>query len=204
MGWLTNIGKGIMGAARTVSRLPGISATPLGAAASAVTVGGALFSGGGGSGGQVPTGLPALPQLPGGGGAYAAAGGPLATQHATRGSYAMPLLTIDVIRQLEAAGLMTGFSGLSTYYRSPRHDQVVVHPVQGGTRMTFALNKKLARAWGLWSPARKPPISAGKWHAISQANSAVKTLKRMNRAAKAVANFGTKQRLLPPPSKGRR
>lgn len=153
-----------------------------------------------------PAGLPALPALPGGAMMATAGGGggameAFAVQSAAtgrRGSVAMPPLTIEMIRQLEAAGLMTGFSQLRTFRRSPRKDQVVVHPMDPatGSVATFALNKKLARTWGLWKPASKPPISAGEMNAIRKANSVVKKLRNLNSEVKKVANFG--QRIGPP------
>jgi hypothetical protein len=114
-------------------------------------------------------------------------------QAAGKSSYAMPELSMEMMSQLKAAGLFTGFSELKSYKRSPRKDQVVVHPVSSsGQVLTFALNKKLARQWKLWKPAAKPPMSAGVWHAVQKANRAVKTLQMMNREVKKVANFGAK------------
>lgn len=152
--------------------------------------------GGGGGGGAMPQ----LPMLPAPGAMAATAGGGMGPMDAfamqaaatgRRGSVAMPPMTMEMIQQLQAAGLMTGFKDLRVFRRSPRKDHVVVHPVgaDGGVA-TFALHKKLARTWGLWSPSAKPPISAGDWNAIRRANAVVKKLKGMNSDVRKVSNFG--------------
>lgn len=180
-------------------------ASPLGAVAGLAAGGYAAYQAltGGGQGGGVAPPLPQLPMLPQGammaGMDTGAGGGPamdaFQLQISGKRSIAMPAMTIDMIRQLEAAGLMTGFASLRTYRRSPRKDQVVVHPIGAdGQVATFALNKRLARAWQLWKPARKPPMSAGTWNAVQKANRAVDILRKMNTEVKKVSNFGQKAR----------
>lgn len=167
-------------------------------AAGAAALGGIIGSRFADSGGA-PAGLPALPggggfpMLPGGGGMMEAA----AMQQAVsgrKGTASMPPLTMEMIQQLEAAGLMIGYKDLRPAFRSPRKGFVVVHP--GGTA-TFALRKDVAKAWGLWKPSSKPPISAGDWNAIRKANQVVKKLARMNRDARKVANFGSRRATRP-------
>lgn len=48
---------------------------------------------------------------------------------------------------------------LKTYYRAPR-GYVIVKDASG---RPFAVNKAIAKSFGLWRPAAKPPISATDW-----------------------------------------
>lgn len=177
-----------------LSQIPGV-----GMGMMAMDVISGISGGGGQSAVAQSSALPGLPPPMAGGGMMttAAAGGPMGTfalQAAAGNSFAEPQLTIDMIRALEAAGLMTGFKDLKQSFRSPKKGQVVVHPKSGGT---FALDKKLARKWYGWKPAAKPPISAGEMNAIRKANNVVKKLRKLNGEVKKVANFG--QRSLPRP-----
>lgn len=158
----------------------------------------------GGGGGGLPglpsyaSGLPALPGMPAGGG-VAGPPGAFVTQAASRGSHVMPMLTMDMIKALELSGQMIGFKDLKPMYKSPRRGLVIVHPqlAPGQAPATFALDKKLARAWGLWKPSAKPPISAGDWNSIQRANRVVKKLAKVTRQVKKVANFGSSRRSAP-------
>lgn len=179
-------------------------ASPLGAAVGLAAGGFAAYQslmGGRGGGGvpQLPPMTGIAPGVPfsamdaGAGQLQTTSGamGAMQLQIAGKRSFAMPELTIEMIRQLEAAGLMTGFSQLRTYHRSPRPDHVVVHPVgRDGQVSTFALHKKLARAWGLWKPAAKPPMSVGMHRSILRANAARKVITSLNSDMKKIANFG--------------
>jgi len=140
--------------------------------------------GGGNTGVSGGMGYPALPTAPPPGGSPV-----FQTQGAARSSYVMPNLDASMIAQLEAAGLMIGFSALRTFHRSPSKKHVIVHPTP---TQTFALEKGLARKWGLWKPSAKPPISAGDWHAITRANHVIKKLKHMGSEVRKVANFGSR------------
>jgi len=148
--------------------------------------GGVSMLGGGNTGIVKPAGLPALPGMPMG----AAAGLPATT---SAGKIA-PQFPTDKgsLDALVAAGIMIPFNKLGIKHYAP-NGYVVVH-VNG---MTIGLRKAEARALHLWKAARKPPMSAGTWHAIQKSHQAVKVLKRMNKMMTSVANFGGHRRLPP-------
>jgi hypothetical protein len=52
-------------------------------------------------------------------------------------------------------------SVLKTYFRAPKGYVIVRDP---GTGSVVAVRKAIAKAYHLWKPARKPPISASDWH----------------------------------------
>jgi len=52
-------------------------------------------------------------------------------------------------------------SVLKTYYRAPKGYVIVRDPASG---QVMAVRKAIAKAYHLWKPARKPPISASDWH----------------------------------------
>lgn len=186
--WLRKLGRTVS----KVAKLPGVNMLPgVSMAASALDVGLNLASVT--SGGSRSPGLPQLPAFPSSARASSPAmsfGAPVpaafATQAAARTGIAPPPLTIDLINQMKAAGLLTGNAELLNYKRSPRKDQVVVNWPGGGV---VALNKRLARAWGMWKPAKKPPISVGEMSAVNKANSVVKKFTKLERSLKKVANF---------------
>lgn len=59
---------------------------------------------------------------------------------------------------------------------APRGYVVVIDP-QSGEKVS--MNKKVARACGLWKPARKPPIKASDYRCLTRANAVVKKLDRV-------------------------
>jgi len=59
---------------------------------------------------------------------------------------------------------------------APRGYVVVIDPQSG---QKVAMNKKVARACGLWKPARKPPIKASDYRCLTRANAVVKKLDRV-------------------------
>lgn len=189
---------------RTVSMaIPGLG-IGLAAIEGAKFASGMLRSQGGGGG---AAGLPALPALPAPGGMMTTTSGGGIMEAATvqqavtgkRGTGSMPPLTMEMIQQLQAAGLMIGFKDLRVTHRSPIKGFVVVHPrdPQSGQVATFALRKDIARKWGLWSAQTKPPITGGDINAIRKANSVVKKLRKLNSEVKSVANFGQTARRQP-------
>lgn len=62
---------------------------------------------------------------------------------------------------------------LKTYYRAPKGYVIVRDPSTGNV---MAVRKAVAKAYKLWRPARKPPISAGDWHRYQTAKSVEKKL----------------------------
>lgn len=64
---------------------------------------------------------------------------------------------------------------LKPYYRAPR-GYVVIRDAQG---RPFAVNKQMARAFGLWRPKKKPPISVSDWQAFQKAQRVEKKLRKI-------------------------
>lgn len=75
-------------------------------------------------------------------------------------------------------------SYLRIQYRAPR-GYVVVRDPQG---RRYAMAKGIARSMGLWTQARKPPISAGDWHKYQTAQTVEKKLRKL--ASKALRGRG--------------
>lgn len=116
-------------------------------------------------------------------------GDPFAVQANARGSYAAPRFDMAMIEQLKAAGLFIGNADLRGYLRSPSKKHVVVHVQQDGATLTFALEKQLAKKWGLWKAQSKPPITAGEMNAIRKASRAISKFQGVEKAAKKIANW---------------
>ncbi|MEJ2746294.1 MAG: hypothetical protein P8123_11525 [bacterium] len=64
---------------------------------------------------------------------------------------------------------------LKTYYRAPR-GYVVLRDANG---RPFAINKAMAKSFGLWKPRKKPPISVSDWQAFKKAERVEKKLKKI-------------------------
>lgn len=64
---------------------------------------------------------------------------------------------------------------LKPYYRAPR-GYVVLHDASG---KPFAVNKAMAKAFGLWKPAAKPPISATDWKHYKRNKTIEKRLRKI-------------------------
>lgn len=64
---------------------------------------------------------------------------------------------------------------LTPVYRAPR-GYVVIKDAKG---RPFAVNKAMAKAFGLWKPKRKPPISVSDWQAFKKAERVEKKLKKI-------------------------
>jgi hypothetical protein len=133
----------------------------LGAAGAALTSGGAP---------GLPSGIPGLPAPQGGGGGLPFWKGP-------GGALQMPW---SDPQQLFQAPYAYDDSYLKVTYRAPR-GYVVVRDSQG---RPYAMAKSIARAVGMYHPARKPPISAGDWHKYQTAATVEKKLRHI--AGKAV------------------
>lgn len=64
---------------------------------------------------------------------------------------------------------------LKPYYRAPR-GYVVVRDASG---RPFAVNKTIARQFGIWKPKKKPPISVSDWQAFKKAQRVEKKLRKV-------------------------
>lgn len=66
-------------------------------------------------------------------------------------------------------------SALRVYYRAPKGYVVVRDP----SGKPYAVLKSVARSFGLWKPARKPPISATDWKNFKRNQAIEKKLKKI-------------------------
>lgn len=64
---------------------------------------------------------------------------------------------------------------LKTYYRAPK-GYVIVRDNQG---RPFAVNKMIARQFGIWKPNKKPPISVRDWSSFQRAKRVEKKLRKI-------------------------
>lgn len=64
---------------------------------------------------------------------------------------------------------------LKAYYRAPK-GYVVIRDANG---RPFAVNKQIARSFGLWRPKKKPPISVSDWQAFQKAQRVEKKLRKI-------------------------
>ena len=113
---------------------------------------------------------PALPPPPGGmAGPPALPGQPGA--HPSMGKRSIFRDDPNVIEALKPYAIPA--RDLKTFHRAPR-GFVVVYDQVGDP---YGLPKQLARAYGLWKPAARPPISATDWKAFKRAASVGKKLK---------------------------
>lgn len=86
------------------------------------------------------------------------------------------------------AGLppIIGAGFLKTYLRAPKGYVIVRDEVNN---VTVGMLKTVAKARGLWKPAKKPPITVRDWNDLKGANRTVNKLKRIGKMAENVANF---------------
>jgi hypothetical protein len=89
-------------------------------------------------------------------------------------------------------------SVLKTYYRAPKGYVIVRDPSSGSV---VAVRKAVARAYKLWRPARKPPISASDWHHYQRNQALEKKLLKI--AGPAYRKHHTKHAGGVPAKKGR-
>jgi len=170
--------------AKTASRIPGVRqvarAVPfLGTAiavAEGVDIGRNLLRGGGGGG------LPALPQFATGNMAPLP-GGPGADPNMGKRSIFRD--DPNVAEYLKQFAIDDRF--LKTYHRAPR-GYVVRRDANGDV---FALPKKIAQQYAGWKPAKKPPISVRDWSAMQRAQTVIKKLGVVDKAARKLARFGS-------------
>lgn len=132
------------------------------------------YFGGGGGGAGTSAGLPALPNFGGGGGMPAAPMVPMQAAAPQMGNRSIFRNDPNVIAALKPYAI--SMHNLRTYYRAPK-GFVIVHDTNGDP---FGLPKNVARAYGLWKPSAKPPISATDWKAFKRAKSVSKKLNKIH------------------------
>jgi hypothetical protein len=192
MGWLSSLGGAVMGGVRTITRNPITNAAasfiPGGGlimkAASIATTGAGLLSigsslfGGGGSGA-----MPALPGMPGvaGQGPMGPAGALNPDPNAGRRSIFRD--DPNVHAALKPYAIDNRF--LKSMYRGPR-GYVVLKDPNGDA---YAIPKWLAKAYGMWRPKKKPPISVRQWQAMKRTRSTMKTLNKVEKVGRELARF---------------
>jgi hypothetical protein len=103
-----------------------------------------------------------------------------------RGRHRIP--PVQAIEMLISAGVTLGSNYWRTKVCAPPGYVMVTHPISGGK---LAVPKSMAINAGLWSPHKKPPISVRQWHALKNAKSAIKQLRRVEKAAHIVQHATT-------------
>lgn len=178
MGFFSSLAK----VGRAVGSVVGkVSRSPLGKIASSVIPGAGLalgamsavdmasgfMGGGGGSNAPLPPG--GMPALPGGGPMIPANGA-----NVGMGQRSIFRNDPNVIAALKPYAI--SMHNLRTYHRAPK-GYVIVHDEKGDP---MGLPKQLAKAYGLWKPSAKPPISATDWKAFKRAASVSKKLNKIH------------------------
>jgi hypothetical protein len=127
---------------------------------------------------QQGSGLPNLPSLSGVTGGTLMPSqfpsiGTLPFWRGPNGKFQMPWQDPNVANYLKQFALDDAY--LKVSYRAPK-GYVVVRDPKG---KPYCLLKSAAKFFGLWHPARKPPISAGDWHKYQTAHAVVKKLRKI-------------------------
>jgi len=199
MGFFSKLGSVVssgLSLVANVGRSPLGSFIP-GASLAAGTIGAARMLSGGGS-----SGVPALPTPPGW-----VPGLPASAQRAApgRGRLPMGIGNFDPnpgwIPRGPGGKMQIPFTGSSTpdalkqwslddqflrvYYRAPK-GYVVIRDANG---KPFPVMKSAAKAFGLWKPAKKPPISVRDWSALKRSSSVIKKLTKVTKRAESIANY---------------
>jgi hypothetical protein len=124
-------------------------------------------------------GLPSVPLGPSAAGTTAAisstspGGLPVPFWKGPGGKLQMPWSDPRVPEYLKQFALDDAY--LRTYYRAPK-GYIVLRDASG---RPFAVNKAIARQFGLWRPKRKPPISVSDWSAFKKAQRVEKKLRKV-------------------------
>lgn len=145
-----------------------------------------ITSGGVTSLAPIQGGLPALPGM--GSGMAAAAGAaaltaagpgglPLPWWKGPGGKLQFPWKDPRIPEYLKQFALDDAY--LKIYYRAPR-GYVIIRDAQG---RPFAVNRTIARQFGIWSPAAKPPISATDWKHYKRNKAIEKKIRKNFRTA---------------------
>lgn len=189
---LRKLGGAVAGAGRLVSRNPlasaALSFVPggglvtgglklLGTAATAYGAyqGVSSLLGGGGNAGPLNVG----PMGPGGAGG----GGPLVIPGMGKRSIFRD--DPNVHAQLKQYAIAERF--LKTYYRAPK-GAVILHDEVG---KPYALPKSVAKMYGMWKPAKKPPISVTAWTAFQHSKHVMKKLSEIHKEGQKFAAFAS-------------
>ncbi len=173
---IRSVGGALAGAARSITKTP-----VLGTVARGLPIVGTALAGyqgiqalqglvGGGGGGGMPT----LPQM----------GGNLVPfANSNMGNRSIFRNDPNVVEQLKQYAIAKTY--LKQYYRAPTG--FVVRYDQAGE--PYGIPKKVAQMYGMYKPAKKPPISVRDWNCIQGADRVVKKLKDIDKKVKRIANF---------------
>lgn len=107
------------------------------------------------------------------------------------GGLQLPFSGADPMAALKQFSLDDQFLKIS--YRAPK-GYVVLRDASG---RPFPVLKKAAQYYGLWKPAKKPPISVGDWQAFLKAGKVMKKLKLIEKKGRELAKFGAPARRAP-------
>lgn len=149
------------------------------AAAAGMGIGGGAMTLAGGQPGMIPASTGGLPLGPMAAGATTAlsqtspGGLPVPWWKGPGGKLQLPWNDPRVPEYLKSFALDDAY--LKTYYRAPR-GYVVLRDAQG---RPFAVNKMIAKQFGLWRPKKKPPISVSDWQCYKKAERVEKKLRKI-------------------------
>jgi hypothetical protein len=135
-------------------------------------------------------GLPALGAVAAGGAAVAAGGLPVPWWKGPGGKLQLPWNDPRIPEYLKSFALDDAY--LKIYYRAPR-GYVIVRDANG---RPFAVNKVIARQFGIWRAAAKPPITATDWKNYKRSKTIEKKLLKIAGPA-----YRAKQRRAPSKTK---
>lgn len=181
MGWLTSGLSLLKKAAPVASMVPGLGTVAAGVGLASTAYGAYK----GITGGGARSGVPPLPMLPG----QEAPGGLIPfVPRGAGGKMQLPWNDPKVakgFKQGDFGSPVLDDAFLRVCFKAPK-GYVVVRDEKG---RPYPMRRDTAIAQKMWKPSRKPPISAGDWHALGRANKVVNKLKTMERMVKKVANF---------------
>jgi hypothetical protein len=190
--FLRKLGGAVAGAGRLASR------NPLASAALSFIPGGGLVTGGLKLLGTAATAYGAYQGVSGllGGGNNGTVAGPSPMMSASGGGGGVPMLPNmgkrsifrddpNVHAQLKQYAIAERF--LKTYYRAPR-GAVILRDEVG---KPYALPKNVAKMYGMWKPAKKPPISVTAWTAFQHSKHVMKQLSSIHKEGLKFAAFAS-------------
>lgn len=102
------------------------------------------------------------------------------------------LAPAQAFQMIQQQGLGLGPNYWKQKIMAPPGYVMVHNPLDKGQML--AVPKRVAQMAGLWKPHAKPPVSVRQWHAIKNAKSAIKSLKRVQKSANIITNATTANR----------
>lgn len=193
MGFASLLRKG-MSLAKSAGKIPGVGMIPgIGNVLSAVGTAATVYQGakalgfmsGGGGGGGAGNSLPMLPGMSGGPRGMITPGqtGGIGIPRGPGGGMQLPWHDPAIPEYLKQFALDDSYLKIST--RAPK-GYVVVKDASG---RPFAVLKSMAKAFHLWKPKPKPPISVRDWHHLQGAARVAKKLKAIEKTAHHIARL---------------